>query len=187
MRIEDRPKKKFLSDSSKVGLTLVGFWTAICIMFGFLFWAITDEIPSEEYGMHPEPIQTVFEEEVEILTDEVVMEQEAPLISEDELIAKVVMAEAGTEPFVGQVAVAATILNRAEQWDMTVYEVLTQPNQYASPAYIVTEECYKAVEFARANRDLFPEDMMYFRTKHYHKFGEPYAVIGSHYFSTGGK
>lgn len=187
MRIEDRPKKKFLSSSSQIALVLVCAWAVIAIMFGVLLHYLNEEIPEYDGGLKGEPIQTVFEDTVEIVTDEVVMEQEAPLISDDEWIAKVVMAEAGFEPFVGQVAVATTILNRADMWDMTVYQVITQPNQYASPAYIVNEECYKAVEFARENRDLFPADMLYFRTTHYHKFGEPYCVIGSHYFSVVGE
>ena len=156
-------------------------FVGVCLAAGItLIWLLMDPIPSEAYGMHPEPI---VRGEV-IIEETVVLEQEAPLISDDELMAKVVMAEAGCEPLIGKVAVAATILNRADKWDMTIYEVLTQPHQYASPAYIVDEECYKAVELARENRDLFPEDMLWFRTKHYHTFGEPYTVIGSHWFST---
>lgn len=158
-------------------------FVGVCLAAGItLIWLLADPVEAQA---HPLIGQPIVRGEV-IIEETVVLEQEAPLISEDELIAKVVMAEAGTEPFVGQVAVAATILNRAEQWDMTISQVINQPNQYASPAYIVTEECYKAVEFARENRDLFPEDMMYFRTKHYHKFGEPYCIVGSHYFSTAG-
>jgi hypothetical protein len=140
-----------------------------------------------EYGMHPEPI-AVFEETVEmneIEVQTVSFEQEAPLISEDELMAKVIMAEAGSEKFAGKVAVAIAILNRSDYYEQTIYEVLTAPNQFASPAYIVTEDCYKAVEFAKENRDLFPEDMIYFRNKYYHKnLGVPYIQIGGHFFST---
>lgn len=156
-------------------------FVGVCLAAGItLIWLLADPIPSEAYGMHPMPI---IHGEI-IIEETVVLEQEAPLKSEDELMAAVVMAEAGNEPFVGKVAVASVILNRAEKWDKTIYEVLTAPNQFASPAYIVNEECYKAVEFARENRDLFPDDMLWFRTTKYHKYGEPYAVIGSHYFNT---
>ena len=188
MRIEDRPKKRFLSDSSRVGLLLVAFWTAICIMFGFLLWAVTDEIPDEEYGMHPEPIQTVFEDDVEIITEEVSFGQEAPLTDES-ILAHLCMAEAGNQPLVGKIAVVVTVLNRADAWGMSVYEVATQKNQYAYPYYgIVDEECYKAVEIAYEAfaAEVFPRDMFYFRTSHYHKYGEPYAIIGDHYFSCEG-
>lgn len=104
-----------------------------------------------------------------------------------ELLARVCMGEAGTEPFVGQVAVVATILNRCDNFGQTVSQVVYAPNQYYT-GYRGTpsQEVMEAVEMAIANRDLFPRDMMYFRTKHYHSFGEPYTVIGNHYFSTKG-
>lgn len=99
------------------------------------------------------------------------------------LIARVVQAEAGNQTFVGRVAVAMTILNRMDYYGQTAEEVIYADNQYATPASIWTEEDERAVEFARQNRDLFPTTMMYFRTNHYHSFGEPYTVIGDHYFS----
>ena len=156
-------------------------FVSACLAAGItLIWLLTDPVEAQA---HPLIGQPIVRGEV-IIEETVVLEQEAPLISEDDLMAKVIQAEAGNEPLIGKVAVAATILNRADKWDMTIYEVLTQPHQYASPAYIVSEDCYKAVELARENRDLFPEDMLWFRTKHYHAFGEPYTVIGSHWFST---
>lgn len=155
-------------------------FVSACLAAGItLIWLLTDPVEAQAHHLIGQPI---VRGEV-IIEETVVLEQEAPLISEDDLMAKVIQAEAGCEPLIGKVAVAATILNRADKWDMTIYEVLTQPHQYASPAYIVDEECYKAVELARENRDLFPEDMLWFRTKHYHTFGEPYTVIGSHWFS----
>ena len=105
--------------------------------------------------------------------------------ADDLLIARVVQAEAGTEPFVGQVAVATTIINRAECRGMTISEVVYEKNQFATPAVgIITNECKEAVAFARANRDLFPHNMVYFRRDFYHTFGTNYTVIGHHYFST---
>lgn len=101
------------------------------------------------------------------------------------LLVRVVMSEAGNEPFIGKVAVATTVLNRADLWDMTVDEVVFSPNQY----YIgyngaPNDECFKAVDFALEHRDIFPADMVYFRNAHYHTFGTPFAKIGAHYFST---
>ena len=125
-----------------------------------------------------EPIIEVIEEEPE----------ESHRMTDDEIIAMVVMAEAGNQELLGKVAVAMTILNRCDAWGKTVEEVINEPNQYTFPYYgTVSEECFRAVEIARENRDLFPEDMFYFRTTHYHTFGEPYMVIGSHYFSTQGE
>lgn len=100
------------------------------------------------------------------------------------LVERVVYAEAGAEPLVGQVAVAATILNRAELRDMTIEQVVYEQNQYASPTKgIVGANTVLAVEKAINDRELFPFNMIYFRTKHYHTYGKPYTVIGSHYFS----
>lgn len=102
-----------------------------------------------------------------------------------DLIARVCMSEACNEPFMGKVAVAMTVLNRCDNWNMTTESVVYQPHQYwTGNNGIPTEECYSAVAFAIENRDIFPSNMMYFRNKHYHTFGTPYTVIGNHYFST---
>ena len=101
-----------------------------------------------------------------------------------EIIATIVAAEAGNQEMVGKVAVAMTVLNRASLWNKSIYAVATQKNQYCYPYYgKVSDDCYKAVDIAIKNRSLFPENMVYFRTKHYHSFGEPYMQIGDHYFS----
>ena len=188
MRIEDRPKKKFLSSSSQIALVLVCAWAVIAIMFGVLLHYLNEEIPEYDGGLKGEPIQTVFEDTVEIITDEVSFNQETQM-SDESILAHLCMAEAGNQPLCGKVAVVVTVLNRANLWDKSVYEVATQKNQYAYPYYgIVDEECYKAVEIAymAVEAGVFPEDMLYFRTNHYHKFGEPYCIIGSHYFSVVG-
>lgn len=105
-----------------------------------------------------------------------------------ELLATVCMGEAGTEPLVGKIAVVTTILNRCDDNGQTVEQVVYAPNQYYT-GYRgeISEEARQAVEIAINNRDLFPDDMLYFRTKHYHGFGKPYTVIGNHYFSTKGE
>jgi hypothetical protein len=126
-----------------------------------------------------EPIQTVQE-----AFTLVVEAKEEPAPTDDDIIASVVMAEAGNQGMLGKVAVATTILNRADYYDMTVESVVTEPNQYSYPYYgEITDECYRAVEIARNNRDLFPPTMFWFRTKNYHKIGEPLIQIQDHYFS----
>lgn len=123
-----------------------------------------------------------YAEEVEAGTKKVI--EVATDYDDIEIIATVVAAEAGNQPMVGKVAVAATILNRAETWHKSVYSVVTQKNQYAYPySGKVSDECYEAVNIAIKNRKLFPKNMLYFRTKYYHTFGEPYIQIGDHYFS----
>lgn len=101
-----------------------------------------------------------------------------------EIIATIVQAEAGNQEMVGKVAVAMTVLNRASLWKKSIYQVATMKNQYCYPySGKVSDDCYKAVDIAIKNRSLFPENMVYFRTKHYHTFGKPYMQIGDHYFS----
>ena len=131
MRVEDRPHRH---DSQK-GIAVVLAFAMITFCICTLIRVIATPDENLPYGMHPEPI-VIFDDVVEldeIEVQTVEFEQEAPLVSEDELIAKVVMAEAGTEPFVGKVAVASVILNRADYYEKTIYEVLTAPNQFASP------------------------------------------------------
>ena len=89
-----------------------------------------------------------------------------------------------SQELLGMVAVATTVLNRADYYDMTIEQVVTAKNQYSYPyTGVIKHECYRAVEIAKENRDLFPATMMWFRTKHYHDFGTPYMQIGDHYFS----
>lgn len=110
--------------------------------------------------------------------------------TDEELIARVVMAEAEGEEMVGKVAVAMTILNRCDYYGLTVETVVyAKPNgvkQYSiSDTY--NDECMRAVEIAQENRELFPSTMMWFKTDGYHDFknGNPqdYMPIGKHYFS----
>lgn len=131
------------------------------------------------------PIRPATAYIVPVIEETVVFKEMCSIEETDEtsLIARVVQAEAGNQAFVGKIAVAMTILNRMDYYGQTAEEVIYADNQYATPASIWTEEDERAVEFARQNRDLFPENLIFFRTDHYHSFGEPYTVIGDHYFS----
>lgn len=99
-----------------------------------------------------------------------------------ELMARVVFAESDNQAFVGKVAVASTIINRSEAWGKTIEEVIFQENQYVV-AETTNDECRRAVNFAWANRELFPKDMFWFTAEGY-SYGYPYIHIGAHYFST---
>ena len=125
--------------------------------------------------------QEVIEEVEEVPEEE---EPKAPIMSDADIIAMVVMAEAGNQDMLGKVAVATVVLNRVDYFGTTVEAVVNEPNQFSYPYYgTVSDECYRAVEIAEENRDLFPETMMYFRNTKYHTFGTPYEQIGDHYFS----
>jgi len=140
--------------------------------------------------LHPEdnPTLTSYPLKVEAVevreVEETLPEDKAPVLTDEEILAMVVMAEAGNQDMLGKVAVASVVLNRVDYYGTTVEQVVNEPNQFAYPYYgTVSEDCYRAVEIAQTSRDLFPEDMLYFRAFKYHDFGIPYEQIGDHYFS----
>ena len=108
-----------------------------------------------------------------------------------ELMGKTVFAEAKTEEFEGQVAVAEVILNRVESENFpdTVEEVIKQDGAFSSwgngsvEAAPLDDECLEAVQDA-VNERFFPDSVVYFREGYFHSFGTPYMVIGHHYFSS---
>ena len=140
-----------------------------------------------------EPELVVTEESEEVNPNDLMEEEIAEAIqedlqfSDDILIARQVQSEAGGEPLVGMVAVAVTILNRSDSYGMSITDVIY--GAYCGPADFASEEAIEAVRIARANRDLFPRNMMYFRTGTYHTFehAEDYMIIGNHYFSLNDK
>lgn len=112
--------------------------------------------------------------------------EETPQYNRD-VLARVCMSEASTEPFIGKMAVVATVLNRADMYGKTVEQVAYSGQYSTQNNGAPTDEVYAAVDAAIAQRDLFPADMLYFRTGHYHSFGVPYTIIGAHYFSCQGE
>lgn len=114
-----------------------------------------------------------------------------PLLTQEEieLIALVTMAEARGESELGQRLVIDVILNRVDRgFGDTVHDVIYKPNQFTSvwdgqvDKCRVTEDVRKMVVEELHNRT--NTDVLYFRTKHFHKFGTPLFQEGAHYFST---
>lgn len=105
---------------------------------------------------------------------------------EYELLARVCMSEAGTESLEGKIAVLETVLNRVDRGEGSIYEVVYAPRQYSTRDNgKPNAECYEAVDAVLEFSDRYPDNMLFFRTKHYHKFGTPYKKIGNHYFTLG--
>lgn len=106
---------------------------------------------------------------------------------EYELLARVCMSECGGiygEPLQGKIAVVETILNRVDMGWGTIEEVVTEPYQYSMADNGEPDESvYNAVNIALIGKGMFPDNMIYFRTKYFHSFGEPFMQIGNHYFS----
>jgi hypothetical protein len=75
------------------------------------------------------------------------------------LLAKLVTAEAGNEPYEGQVAVGAVVLNRvnSSEFPNSIREVIYQPNQFSSLPLLAstepTESCLRAAKDALAGID----------------------------------
>ena len=106
-------------------------------------------------------------------------------LSEDDkiLIARIVMAEAGNQDYIGKRLVADVVLNRlnSERWANTVAGVVYHTGQFTHPASYYTDECLAAVEAECMER--LDYDIMYFRAGHFFS-GHPRAYQhGDHYFS----
>ena len=88
--------------------------------------------------------------------------------SEQELLARVVEAEAGNQGLYGKRLVVAVIYNRVEsdKFPNTIYEVLTSPHQFSTvwngavDKMEVTDETRFAIEFERTHRA--DDEILYF-------------------------
>jgi hypothetical protein len=164
---------------------VVCFIALLFVVTGLSVLYISTREPKEDFVLKAEPIKQVTAAEiVEEVTEAEEEEPKAPILSDQELIAMVVMAEAGNQDMLGKVAVASVVLNRCNYFGLTVESVVSAKGQFAFPYYgTVSEDCYRAVEIAEQSRDLFPATMLYFRNTKYHDFGIPYEQIGDHFFS----
>lgn len=106
---------------------------------------------------------------------------------EFDLVCRVVMSESGGEDLQGQMAVAQTILDRSELWNMTPSEVVQAPGQYADP---YQGEISDEIHLAVAN--VFDGGVRVFNepTTHFYSGPEPYwaddkinrGSVGRHQF-----
>lgn len=107
------------------------------------------------------------------------------------LLARMVYAEAGNQPFEGKCAVADTVLNRVddERFPNTIEGVIYSPYQYYTAGLYGLEnvvntnmqECFEAV--TREVHERSNNDILYFQAGSYHGFATPAFSIGDHYFS----
>lgn len=163
---------------------IIAFTIACFLAMLALIWRVM-QIPEDLEELVGEPIQKVVEvEKVEAEAEPEPEKEPIVHLTDDDIIAAIVMSESGNQDMLGKVAVATTVLNRADYFGLTIEQVANAKNAYSYPYYgVITSDCYRAVEIARENRDLFPATMMWFKTKDYHTFAEPYEKIGDHYFS----
>lgn len=102
---------------------------------------------------------------------------------EVKLIAQVTYAEANNQCEEGKRLVIDTILNRLDdnRFPNTISGVIKQPNQYACSRKKTTDEITKLVLEELETRT--NNQVLWFRTKRYHKYGTPIVKVGDHYFS----
>lgn len=113
-------------------------------------------------------------------------------IKEDELqmLAILVMAEAGNQDLEGKQLVVDVVLNRVDdsRWPNTITEVINQPYQFSpmsngafeKAAETVTDECFEAVALELESR--LDYDIHYFCAGGYN-YGQSAYKHGDHYFS----
>lgn len=132
----------------------------------------------EEALEETEPIPEPVEEPLYSLTEE-----------EIDLLALVTMAEAEGEPEEGKRLVIDTILNRVDstKFPDTVYDVIYQPKAFTSMWTSRVKRCHVRDDIrqlvieeleSRTN-----DEVIFFRTDHYHSYGTPVFQVGNHYFS----
>lgn len=106
------------------------------------------------------------------------------------LIALVTMAEAEGESVMGKRLVIDTILNRMDHsyWPDSASGVIYQKSQFTSMWNGRVNRCYirddivELVKEELKNRTNY--DVVFFRTSHYSKYGNPLFQEGNHYFSS---
>lgn len=111
---------------------------------------------------------------------------EMELSEEDKvLIAKIVMAEAGNQDYIGKRLVADVVLNRLnhEKFPDTVAGVIYAVGQFTHPATYYTDECMAAVEAECMER--LDYEIMYFRAGYFFSGHERAYQHGDHFFSKG--
>lgn len=115
-----------------------------------------------------------------------------PLATQEEieLLALCVMAEAEGECEYGQRLVIDVVLNRVDDphFPDTIYDVIYQKNQFAGMYGDRITRCYVKDELVQLVKEELEnrtnEDVVFFRTGHYHSYGVPMFQVGAHYFSS---
>ena len=99
------------------------------------------------------------------------------------MIGKIVQHECPHESELGQRLVIDTIMNRVESeaFPNTVRDVLNQPGQYCNPSKYPPDYIYALIAQEAYNRT--NNQVLWYRTKTYHKYGTPIIQEGSHFFS----
>ena len=136
-------------------------------LFVTVFIARTNTITTaectESYSLQ-EAIYLPYEEVTELQEEtEIEVAEDKQYLSESEvdMLARLVMAEAGGECFEGKVAVAIVVLNRikSDEFPSDIESVITQPKQFSPVGSgkwqktTASDDCFRAVDVALGNGD----------------------------------
>lgn len=107
-----------------------------------------------------------------------------------DLMARVVMSEAGNQSDDCKEAVATVILNRlaSPDYPISLKEVIYQPNQFSTanngePTRSCYLAVYSALQWHGTDNAIVPKSCYYFRSGHYHSWALNYKKFGDLYFS----
>lgn len=152
--------------------------------------------PTEDIEAETEALEEVTVQKVQPVKPKYYIEWLDMEISKEdfELLCRTTYCEAGNQDLETQTMVCLTILNRYANEDIEAFQGSLRDVVYGENAYQVTtwidfeskewtEQVEQAVRNAMACNN-HPTDMYYFRTEHYHPFGQPYKVSGDLLFST---
>ena len=152
---------------------------------------ITDDTIDNNSIVNPADMAEIVENSVICTATEIAdtYKPQSPLSDKDiELLARVIHAEAGNQDETGKRLVADTVLNRMDDKNDSMHDIVYAPGQFSTVPVLYTsgntptEDEYRIAfeeSISRINYDVY-----YFRTGHYHNCGTPAFKEGAHYFST---
>ena len=113
-------------------------------------------------------------------------------LSDEEIrdLSALVYLEAGGESYECMKAVASVVINRMENSNSSLYDIIYAPNQF-EPAHNIpytnpSEDAINAVNEIITNGPCLPKNVTFFRAGYYHNWSDliqPYTVIDNTYFS----
>ena len=170
----------------------LGLCLIVTVTTGFADTTTTTQKP---FDFQNNTLETIMSEQIQANIERVLFptqyEQVNLSLSDFEFMARVVAAEAGLDHWDNQVAVAQVIWNRvdSDQFEDTVYDVLTESGQFSTVDYgechtETNDQCRDAIVEAYVNRP-HPSNVLFFRADYYFSGLERYAKVADNYFSFG--
>lgn len=179
--------KKLMSALMICAITTTWMFTAYASVYNEV--DIPEEPVAQVVEVNASVVETYSHDDVVKIIEDI---ENAPKLTQEEieLVALVTMAEAEGEPELGKRWVIDTVLNRLEDgyFGDTVHEVIYAKGQFTSMHNGRVDRCYVREDIVQLVKEELVsrtnEEVLYFRTNHYHNFGTPITQVGNHYFST---